>query len=133
MTRAIMKYPVILLAVMCLTGLLQAQETDRKETEKKEAVKREADIQNVQVPKPDAPLPKIDLPEFVITGTEQIDLSVESKSVQDQERVYTPAAPTIGERPLNAGEALSPKQTKSFTRTPGAMNGRVMAGFGLSP
>lgn len=102
-----------------------------QEPEKKEAAKKDVDLQNVQTPKSDAVLPKIDVPEFVITGSERIDLNIESKTENDQERIYTPSAPTPGERPMNVGEALTPKQIKSFTKTPGAMNGKVFAGFGF--
>lgn len=99
--------------------------------EKKEATKKEVDLQNIQTPKSDASLPKIDLPEFVITGSERIELNIESKTLDDQERLYTPARPTTGERPMNVGEALSPKHIKSFAKTPGALNGRMFAGFGF--
>ncbi len=102
-----------------------------QETDKKEATKKDVDIQNVQSPKTDAPLPKIDLPEFVITGSEKIDLQIESKSVDDEDRIFSPAKPTPGERPMNVGEALSPKQIKSFSKTPGSLNGKVFAGFGF--
>ena len=102
-----------------------------QEPEKKEAAKKDVDLQNVQAPKADAPLPKIDLPEFVITGNEKIDLNIQSKAEDDQERIFSPSKPTPGERPMNVGEALTPKQIKSFTKTPGAMNGKVFAGIGF--
>ncbi|MBP9212500.1 MAG: hypothetical protein KBF97_06835 [Bacteroidetes bacterium] len=102
-----------------------------QEPEKKEAAKKEVDLQNVQAPKSDAALPKIDLPEFVITGSEKIDLDLRSKAEEDEERIFTPARPTPGERSLNTGEALTPKQVKSFTKLPNAMNGRVFAGIGF--
>jgi len=102
-----------------------------QEVDKKEPAKKEVDLQNVQTPKTDAPLPKIDLPEFVITGSEKIDLQIESKSEDDEDRIFSPAKPTPGERPMNVGEALSPKQIKSFSKTPGALNGKVFAGFGF--
>jgi hypothetical protein len=102
-----------------------------QEPEKKEAAKKEVDLQNVQTPKSDAALPKIDLPEFVITGSEKIDLDLRSKTEEDEDRIFTPSRPTPGERSLNAGEALSPKQVKSFTKLPGAMNGKVFAGVGF--
>ncbi|MFA6470100.1 MAG: TonB-dependent receptor [Bacteroidota bacterium] len=102
-----------------------------QEPEKKEAAKKDVDLQNVQSPKSAEPLPKIDLPEFIITGNEKIDLNIESKTEDDQERIFSPSRPTPGERPLNVGEALTPKQIKSFTKVPGALNGRVFAGFGF--
>ncbi|MDP1676808.1 MAG: hypothetical protein Q8L88_08045 [Bacteroidota bacterium] len=102
-----------------------------QEADKKEATKKDVDLQNVQSPKADAPLPKIDLPEFVITGSEKIDLQIESKSEDDEDRIFSPAKPTPGERPMNVGEALSPKQIKSFSKTPSALNGKVFAGFGF--
>ncbi|MFA5831938.1 MAG: hypothetical protein WDA22_00545 [Bacteroidota bacterium] len=102
-----------------------------QEPEKKEAVKKDIDLQNVQVPKSESPLPKIDLPEFVITGNEKIDLNIESKSEDEQERIFFPAKPTPGERPMNVGEALTPKQIKTFTKTPGALNGKIFGGFGF--
>jgi hypothetical protein len=116
----------IVAALLCSALLLVAQEP-----EKKEAAKKDVDIQNVQAPKADAPLPKIDLPEFVITGSEKIDLNIDSKSVEDEDRIFSPSRPTPGERTVNAGEALTPKQVKTFTKTPGAMNGKVFAGFGF--
>ncbi len=117
----------LLTTILCL-GIMNA---GAQETEKKEAAKKDVDLQNVQTPKKDAPLPKIDLPEFVITGSEKIDLNIDSKSESDQDRIFAPSAPTPGERPVNVGEALTPKQVKSFTKTPGAMNGKVYAGFGF--
>jgi hypothetical protein len=118
---------VLIAALLCAGAAgIRAQET-----EKKEAAKKEVDLQNVQTPKKDAPLPKIDLPEFVITGSEKIELNIDSKSESDQDRIFAPSAPTPGERPVNVGEALTPKQVKSFTKTPGAMNGKVYAGFGF--
>lgn len=102
-----------------------------QETEKKEGAKKDSDLQNVQAPKKDAPLPKIDIPEFVITGSEKIELNIDSKTENDQDRIFEPSAPTPGERPMNVGEALTPKQVKSFTKTPGALNGKVFAGFGF--
>lgn len=114
-----------------IIALLAVTVLSAQEPEKKEAAKKEVDLQNVQTPKSDAPLPKIDIPEFVITGTETIDLNLETKSEQDQERIFSPARPTPGERPLNVGEALTPKQVKTFAKTPGALNGKVFAGYGF--
>ncbi|NUN70600.1 MAG: TonB-dependent receptor [Bacteroidetes bacterium] len=111
--------------------LVLATVSTAQEPEKKEAAKKEVDLQNVQTPKGDAALPKIDLPEFVITGNETIDLDLRSKAEEDEERIFTPARPTPGERALSAGEALTPKQVKQFTKVPGAMNGRVFAGIGF--
>ena len=102
-----------------------------QEPEKKEAAKKEVDLQNVQTPKANAPLPKIDLPEFVITGNEKIDLNIETKNEDDQDRIFSPAIPALSERSMNVGEALTPKQVKTFTKTPSAMNGKVFAGFGF--
>lgn len=99
--------------------------------EKKEATKKDVDLQQVQTPSTDAPLPKIDLPEFVITGSEKIDLNIDSKSEEDEERIFSPARPTPGERPLSTGESLTPKQVKSFVKTPGALNGKVFGGYGF--
>ncbi len=114
-----------------LLPLLCASISLSQETDKKEPAKKDVDLQNVQSPKSDASLPKIDLPEFVITGSEKIDLQIESKSEDDEDRIFSPAKPTPGERPLNVGEALSPKQIKSFSKTPGALNGKVFAGIGF--
>lgn len=114
---------VLLFAV---SALLTAQEP-----EKKEAAKKDVDLQQVQAPKSDTPLPKIDLPEFVITGSEKIDLHIESKSEEDQDRIFSPSRPVPGERLLEVGEALTPKQVKTFSKTPGAMNGKLFAGFGF--
>ncbi len=102
-----------------------------QESDKKEATKKEVELQNVQAPKTETVLPKIDLPEFVITGSEKIDLRIDSKGEDDEDRIFTPAKPTPGERPMNVGEALSPKQIKSFSKTPGALNGKIFAGFGF--
>ncbi len=118
---------LMMISALCLCLTLTAAQ----EPEKKEAAKKDVDLQNVQAPKSDAPLPKIDVPEFIITGSEKIDLNIDSKTENDQERIFSPSAPTAGERPMNVGEALSPKQIKSFTKTPGAMNGKVYAGFGF--
>jgi len=117
---------IVALGILLCFTLLKSQEPEKKEGEKKEV-----DLQNVQAPKSSEPLPKIDLPEFVITGNEKIDLNIESKAEDDQERIFSPSRPTPGERPLNVGEALTPKQIKSFTKVPGALNGRVFAGFGF--
>ncbi len=125
-TRWSLQTALIAAASLSLSVTLLAQEP-----EKKEAAKKDAGIQNVQAPKTDAPLPKIDLPEFVITGSEKIDLNIETKSLEDEDRLFSPTAPTPGERPVNVGEALTPKQVKSFTKTPGAMNGKVFAGIGF--
>jgi len=113
------------------TLLLVVSVSHSQETDKKEPAKKDVDLQNVQTPKTDTPLPKIDLPEFVITGSEKIDLHIESKSEDNEDRIFSPAQPTTGERPMNVGEALSPKQIKSFSKTPGALNGKVFAGFGF--
>ena len=102
-----------------------------QESEKKEAAKKNIDRPDVQAPRNESPLPKIDLPEFVITGNEKIDLNIESKAEDDQDRIFSPAKPIPGERPVNVGEALTPKQIKSFTKTPGALNGKVFAGIGF--
>ncbi len=107
-------------------GTAVAQETD-----KKEPAKKEIDLKNVQTPGSDAQLPKIDLPEFVITGSENINLNVDSKRVEDRDRLYSPSAPTPGERPINVGEAVIPKQVKTFSKTPGALNGKLFAGVGF--
>lgn len=115
----------------CAAVLLTVAVLTAQEPEKKEAAKKDVDLQNVQTPASGAPLPKIDLPEFVITGTEKIDLNIESKSEEDQDRIFTPSVPTPGERPMNVGEAVTPKQVKSFTKLPGAMNGKIFAGFGF--
>jgi hypothetical protein len=117
---------MILIAGVLLMGTASAQEA-----EKKEAAKKNVDLQNVQPPRAEAPLPKIDLPEFVITGNEKIDLNIESKAEDDQDRIFSPAKPIPGERPVNVGEALTPKQIKSFTKTPGALNGKVFGGIGF--
>ena len=119
-------YRGIIFVSLVIVSISLSQETD-----KKEATKKDVDIQNVQSPKSDASLPKIDLPEFVITGSETIDLQIKSKSEDDEDRIFSPAKPTPGERPLNVGEALSPKQIKSFSKTPGALNGKVFAGIGF--
>ncbi len=117
---------VVLILLFSFTTILFSQETD-----KKEAAKKNVDQQHAQPSKTDAPLPKIDLPEFVITGNEKIDLQIESKTEDDQDRIFSPATPTPGERPMNVGEALSPKQIKSFTKIPGALNGKIFAGIGF--
>lgn len=118
-------FTMALLMTAC-SALLLAQEP-----EKKEAVKKDVDLQNVQAPSADPNLPRIDLPEFIITGTEHIDLHLDAKGVEDEDRVYAPSRPTPGERTVNVGEALTPKQVKSFTKVPGAMNGKLFAGFGF--
>ncbi len=119
--------------LLCLFGLsiIVVSISISQETEKREPEKKGIDLQNVQTPKSETPLPKIDLPEFVITGNEKIDLQIESKSEEDEDRIFSPSLPTPGERPMNVGEALSPKQIKSFTKTPGALNGKVFAGIGF--
>ncbi len=116
----------IMMLLLTVGGGATAQDPEKKEPEKKEI-----DLQNVQTPGASAPLPKIDLPEFVITGSEKIDLNIDSKAEEDRERIFSPEKPTPGERPLNVGEALTPKQIKSFTKTPGALNGKVFAGIGF--
>jgi len=117
---------IVLLLLFVSVSISLSQETD-----KKEAAKKDVDLQNVQAPKTEAVLPKIDLPEFVITGSEKIDLQIDSKTEDDEDRIFSPAKPTPGERPMNVGEALSPKQIKSFSKTPGALNGKIFAGFGF--
>ncbi len=118
-------------ALVFLCSFLVVSVSWSQEIDKKEPTKKNVDLQNVQSPKTDASLPKIDLPEFVITGSETIDLQIKSKSEDDEDRIFSPAKPTPGERPMNVGEALSPKQIKSFSKTPGALNGKVFAGIGF--
>ncbi|MDD8017384.1 MAG: hypothetical protein PHP42_03315 [Bacteroidota bacterium] len=112
---------MVLLCVMVVTA-----------QEKKEAAQKDVDVKKeVQPPKENAPLPKIDVPEFVITGNEKIDLNIQSKTEDDEERYFVPDKPSVGVRSAAADGAISPKQTKSFSRTPTAMNGKVFAGYGF--
>lgn len=116
--------------VLCLVML------DVSAQEKKEAAQKEIDVKEEAKPqKPDAPLPKIDLPEFVITGNEKIDLTISSKAVDDEDRLFVPDKPTPGFRSLDIDGAVAQKQVKQFSKPPSALNGKVFAalGFYLTP
>jgi len=92
--------------------------------------KKEPEERNVAVPeKPPAPLPKIDLPEFLITGQEAIDLPVTSKTAVDEDRIYSPGAPSPGRKDVKTGQTQKPETELSGPT--GQMNGRVLAGIGM--
>ena len=119
-----MKRLIIVYTMFCAT-LLVAQD-------KKEPPPKEIDLQQpTEAKKTDTPLPKIDLPEFVITGTEKINLDLKSKAEEDENRVYVPGKPEPGVRNLVAEGGLSPKQTKLYSPTPAALNGKIFTGMGF--
>ncbi len=100
--------------------------------EKKEAAQKEVDVKKPsEAQKDDVPLPKIDLPEFVITGNEKINLDLQPKTEEDEDRLFTPEKPSPGIRNLAADGGLSPKQTKLFVTTPSALNGKIFSSIGF--
>lgn len=100
--------------------------------EKKEAAQKEVDVKNAaKTQSPDAPLPKIDLPEFVITGSEEINLDITNKEEDDEERIFMPQKPVPGFRSLEVDGAVARKQTKQFSKAPAGLNGKVFAGLGF--
>lgn len=116
---------IFLFAISFLHSL-SAQE----QQEKKEAAQKDVEIRNEPEQK-ETPLPKISLPEFVITGSEQIDLRLRPKQEKDEERIFVPERPTPGSRLSEIEAALSPKQTKPFSKTPSGFNGKFFAGYGF--
>ncbi|KAB2922845.1 MAG: hypothetical protein F9K22_10665 [Bacteroidetes bacterium] len=123
MNAAVTLLRLTLFLLLC-AGTLAAQE-------KKEPPPSAPGAVPAQAPKSDAPLPKIDLPEFVITGSERIDLDVATKPADDEERLFTPERPTPGLRSFETEGAAARKQTKSFPAVPSPMNGKVFGGFGF--
>jgi hypothetical protein len=100
--------------------------------EKKEATQKDVDVQKAaQSQRTDTPLPKIDLPEFVITGSEQIDLNISTKTEDDEERIFMPQKPTPGFRSLEVDGAISQKQIKQFSKAPEGLNGKIFTGLGF--
>lgn len=118
-----------LVAIVALVMYLPAVPLSAQE--KKEATQKEIDIKQSPAQKTETPLPKIDLPEFVITGSETIDLNITTKSVGDEDRIFTPDKPTPGIRSLEIDGAVSKKQIKQFSAVPAGLNGRVFAGLGF--
>jgi hypothetical protein len=117
-----------LILFLFVFSIAAAQDTK----EKKEAPQKEIDLKKpADTQKEETAPPKIDLPEFVITGNEKINLDIKSKTEEDEDRLYVPEKPEPGKRNLAAEGGLSPKQTKPFSVTPNAMNGKVFAGVGF--
>ncbi|MHB1050251.1 MAG: TonB-dependent receptor [Bacteroidota bacterium] len=128
-TRRFRTLSVIIIAVLMMTAVCSPYSVAQ---EKKEATQKEIDVKNAsKTQSPDTPLPKIDLPEFVITGSEEINLDITNKAEDDEDRIFMPQKPVPGFRSLEVDGAVSRKQIKQFSKAPAGLNGKVFAGLGF--
>ncbi len=77
----------------------------------------------------EAPLPKIEIPEFFITGHEDIFLSPSTKTLIEEEKIYSPENISLKKQSKTVSTELSLKKDFS-SKFYNPLNGKVLVGFG---